>query len=252
MDCTKCHDLLSDFFDGTLSDHDRRIFSAHIEECLTCRGMHGDLDRILALARMEREEMIALPDEQALWLNIREHVESDMAWAREASFARRRAAASTATMQESWWSRLWNARWEFSAPQVTGAFATLAGVTALATVLGTTALRGIAVDAPTQLADAGAQTAGATTPAERVSYEEYVRRQQPDIEYLRQRIEENKTRLPPRMRESFERTMVRLDQDVSYSLDALRQNPQDRISEEMLNRALQDKVEVLKELSAEF
>lgn len=247
MDCNKCHGLLGDFLDGTLSDDDRQYFSAHLEECLTCTGMHAELDRIIALARAEREEMIAPPNGQALWQRIRENAEQDIEWAREARFAKQAAAANTSS--DSWWSRLWNARWEFSAPQVTGAFASLVGVAVLSAVLGTGALRN-ATGETAQMQVEGSGTEAVA--AQRVSFDEYVQRQQSDIEYWRQRVEENKSRLPPRVRESFERTMVRLDQDVSYSLDQLRQNPQDDISEEMLNRALHDKVEILRELSSEF
>jgi hypothetical protein len=178
-----------------------------------------------------------------------------MEWAaRQSSLTAQTASAhNTAAKAEGWWSRLWSARWEFTAPQVTGAFASLVGVAVLGTLLGTSALR--AVD-ETPVADSSANSARVagvqTASTSRINLDDYIRRQQADIDYWRQRVEENKNRLPPRMRESYENTMVQLDQDVSYSLNQLQQNPQDDVSEQMLNRALQDKVEILKEISAEF
>lgn len=256
MECDKCHDLLSDLLDNTLTGDDRRLLDAHFEECVTCTGAHADLDRLIALARRERDEYATPPDGQSLWLRIREHVEEDMEWAREARFRTASATAQTDTTQGGWWSRLWNARWEFSAPQVTGAFATLLGIAVLATALGTSALRDSGAGVPVALPGSVAsnQGFGDNTPvlATSINYNEYVRRQQSDIKYWQQRVEENKDRLPPRMLESLDRTLVRLDEDVSYSLDELRRNPQDEVSEQMLNRALQDKLEILRELSSEF
>lgn len=256
MDCHKCHSLLSDLLDNTLHGEDRRLLDRHIEECAACTDTHGDLGDLIALARAGNEETLAAPPSgQALWLRIREHVEEDMEWAaRQSSLTAQTASAhNTAAKAEGWWSRLWSARWEFTAPQVTGAFASLVGVAVLGTLLGTSALR--AVD-ETPVADSSANSARVagvqTASTSRINLDDYIRRQQADIDYWRQRVEENKNRLPPRMRESYENTMVQLDQDVSYSLNQLQQNPQDDVSEQMLNRALQDKVEILKEISAEF
>ena len=49
------------------------------------------------------------------------------------------------------------------------------------------------------------------------------------------------------MRASFERSVGVLDQAVNESLADLQQNPHDEVAEEMLNSALQDKIELLKE-----
>ena len=51
------------------------------------------------------------------------------------------------------------------------------------------------------------------------------------------------------MREAFERNMNVIDQAVNYSRDELRRNPHDEVSEEMLNSALSDKMELLREFA---
>ena len=51
------------------------------------------------------------------------------------------------------------------------------------------------------------------------------------------------------MREAFERNMTVIDQAVNYSRDELRRNPHDEVSEEMLNSALNDKMELLREFA---
>ena len=51
------------------------------------------------------------------------------------------------------------------------------------------------------------------------------------------------------MRESFDRNVAVIDQAVADSLNELKRNPHDEISEEMLNESLNDKLALLKEFS---
>jgi hypothetical protein len=77
----------------------------------------------------------------------------------------------------------------------------------------------------------------------------YLRQQQARISYLQQRVEQRKAAWNPRMRDSFDRSLVVIDQAVVGSLDELKRNPHDEVSEEMLNSALRDKMELLREFS---
>ena len=49
--------------------------------------------------------------------------------------------------------------------------------------------------------------------------------------------------------EDFERNLTLLDQTVDESLQKLTQHPHDEVTEEMLNSALNDKMQLLKEFS---
>jgi len=51
------------------------------------------------------------------------------------------------------------------------------------------------------------------------------------------------------MRETFDRNMSVIDAAVNDSLSQLTQNPHDEISEEILNGALNDKIQLLQEFS---
>jgi len=64
-----------------------------------------------------------------------------------------------------------------------------------------------------------------------------------------QRIAQRKARWNPRMRESFERNLQVIDQAVSDSMNELKRNPHDEVSEQMLNESLNDKLALLKEFS---
>jgi hypothetical protein len=69
------------------------------------------------------------------------------------------------------------------------------------------------------------------------------------IEYLMERVKERKARWNPRMREAFDRNLGIIDATVSDSLKELNESPHDEISEEALNAALRDKMELLREFS---
>ncbi len=72
---------------------------------------------------------------------------------------------------------------------------------------------------------------------------------QVDIDYWNQRIEKRKANWNPRMRDAFERSMVVIEDAVNDSHGELARNPHDEVSEEMLNAALRDKMELLREFS---
>jgi len=92
-------------------------------------------------------------------------------------------------------------------------------------------------------AGAGLNVAG-TNVRDRVS------QQQQLISYWNQRVEFNKARWNPEMRETFDRNLQVIDQAVNESFEALTLNPHDEVSEEMLNAALSEKLSLLKEFAA--
>jgi len=266
MDCQKCHELLSDFLDNSLTGDDSKMLSVHLKECLSCDEAHRELGEIAALARTDYAEQYAPHNSRALWLRIREEVEGDMDWAQQ-------SAAQTATQQTtftpathhvaqaSWWSRVWNARWEISLPQ-TAAFASVMLIVAMITAFGLNGNRASVDEADSTMTTSGVPSRNFAAPqmnligsdtsapqARRIGYEDYVRQQQAEAEYWMQRVETRKARFTPQLLDSYERSLASLDQTVAESLDELRRNPQDEISVEILNHALQEKAELLKEFS---
>ena len=69
------------------------------------------------------------------------------------------------------------------------------------------------------------------------------------ISFWNQRVEYNKARWSPEMRETFDRNLLVIDQAVNESINSLSQNPDDEVSEEMLNAALNEKLSLLKEFA---
>jgi hypothetical protein len=83
-----------------------------------------------------------------------------------------------------------------------------------------------------------------------LSVKDRYRQQQQVIDYWNERVELNKARWNPQMRETFDKNMGVIDAAVNDSMRQLTQNPHDEVSEEILNAALTDKVELLKEFAA--
>lgn len=240
MNCEQCQELLSDFLDGTLKGGEHARLDAHLEECIGCALVREEFQSILSVARSSREEFAAPPDEQALWLRIRNTIESDAELGRAAS-----ARAARAGSSEGFWSRLFHKRWELTLPQMATAVAAVAVAVSLVTTLG---LQYLTPNGASGASAAEAERArrGNTL---RALYKQqgFVEPRQASLQYWQQRVEARKANWNPRMRESFDRSLTVLDQTVNDSLNDLEQNPHDEIAEQMLNSALHDKIELLRE-----
>jgi hypothetical protein len=236
MNCEKCQKLLSDYIDGTLGSADRALISKHLDVCLDCGGAHEELRMIVGAARECREELFSPPDSRAMWLRISNTIEGERAFTRPAD------SAPPQTRGLGFWPRLLNRRWQLTLPQMAAAVSAIAVGAALLTVLAVQSLDDARI---TQN-----QTVGVAERASEDSYpNRYLRQQNARLSYLQQRVEQRKASWNPRVRESFERSLGVIDQTVVDSLDDLKRNPHDEVSEEMLNSAVRDKMELLREFS---
>src|ERR687891_741783 len=77
MNCETCQELIHDLVDGSISRSDESILNTHLDECLDCDSVRQDLAAIVGFCRTRRGEYEAPPNEQALWLRIRNVIESE-------------------------------------------------------------------------------------------------------------------------------------------------------------------------------
>lgn len=245
MNCEKCHELLSDYLDGALGRDDHAAFSAHLEECFPCFNVHAELNSIVSFCRESRGEYVAPPNERALWLRIRNTVEAES----DAAAAAAARDARPAVGRESVWSRMMGRSWELSLPQVAMAVVAIIVVASLATVFG---LRGLQKIDPGVVASNDLSSRGATSSlsvAGRTADLNTRVWQQQQIKYWTQVVEERKGHWSPQMREDFEHNLKLLDETIQESQRKLTEQPHDEVTEEMLNAALSDQVQLLKEFS---
>lgn len=228
MNCERCQELISDFLDGSLNPADRRDLAAHFAECFGCESVRQDLSNIIGFCSAHRGEYEAIPNQKAMWLRIRNVVESEATQGRASS-----------VKQDSFLSRVLGRSWELSLPQLAAFAASIVMIVSLVTVVGLRRL-----DSPgTPQPFSSNESIQANNVTDRTFQQQQV------INYWNQRIEVNKARWSPQMRETFDRNMKVIDQAVSQSLNELHQNPHDEVSEQMLNDALNDKLTLLKEFS---
>ncbi|MFS8085267.1 MAG: anti-sigma factor family protein [Acidobacteriota bacterium] len=231
MNCEKYQDLLSDFIDGSLTQSDKHRIETHLAACGDCAEARTDLEAIVGFCRDHRDEYYAVPNERALWLRISNTIESELS-----------ASPASIPPGAGWWFRLMNRSWELSFPQLAAAVTAIVIVVSLVTTVG---LRRFSFAG----LGSGVQSAGPSLALSGSSVQDRFRQRQQVVAYWNERVELNKARWSPQMRETFDRNMSLIDTAVNESMGRLTQNPHDEISEEILNTALNDKVELLKDFS---
>ena len=230
MNCELCQELIGDLVDGTLSREDESKLNLHLQECLGCDEVRRDLESIVTFCREHRGEYSAPPNQNALWLRIRNVIEAE----NQSYAAQSPAQPARSKSWRDWFSR----RWEVSLPQLAGSVAAIVLVVSVVTAVGVRRWEGSSVRGTTAVVDASVP-----------NVRDRLWQQRQAIDYWNQRVEVNKARWSQEMRDTFDRNLRVIDQAVNDSLAELNKNPHDEVSEEMLNAALNEKLALLREFS---
>lgn len=225
MNCEQCQELIHDLIDGRISQRDEFTLNTHLKDCLDCDSLRQDLTSILTFCQTHLGEYEAPPNEQALWLRIRNVIEAENG---------HRVLAQTETRSPSFLSRLMGRTWELSLPQLASLTAAIVLLVSLTTVVGLRRWETETVH---------------VAPAYTSNVNDRIWQRRQVINYWNRRVEMNKARWSPLMRETFDRNMRVIDEAVDSSLNELNRNPHDEVSEQMLNESLNDKLALLKEFS---
>src|SRR5215212_4075227 len=108
MNCETCQELIHDLIDGSINQSDESTLNTHLKQCLDCESVRQDLSSIVGFCRTQRGQYEAPPNEQALWLRIRNVIEAENP---------NRVAAGP-NPGSSFFSRLMGHTWELSLPQL--------------------------------------------------------------------------------------------------------------------------------------
>lgn len=226
MNCEQCQELIHDLVDGSISQRDEFSLNTHLKDCLDCASVRQDLTSILNFCQTHRGEYEAPPNEQALWLRIRNVIEAENG---------HHVAAQTDVRQPSFLGRLLGHTWELSLPQLASLTVALVLLVSLTTVVG--------------LRRWGNEGTHPAAQAEASNINDRIFERTQVINYWNTRVEMNKARWSPRTREAFDRSIRQLDEALNKSLNELDRNPHDDVSEQMLNVTLTKKLEVLQKFS---
>jgi hypothetical protein len=256
MNCERCQALVNDYLDGNLNQSECAALEQHLELCAPCGVFHADLTAILNCCYEVRQQPDAPPNSHALWLRISNLIESEQI-----------ALASAKDLQPApvagYFTRIFNRSWQFSAQQIASGVAGIVVITALLTVVG---LQQNRFQASQTVTTAGAASSDVNLTGQFLrafSYQNATdaphaaanfnasrwKEQQVAIEYWRQRVESRKRQWNQHLRDAFDRNLHELDAVVAEYQQQLERNPHDYVSEEMLDSALKDKMELLREFA---
>src|ERR1051325_5715041 len=126
MNCETCQELIHDLVDGSITQRDEFTLNTHLKECLDCESVRQDLAAIVGFCHTQRGIYEAPPNEQALWLRIRNTIEAELPSRVNTNTERR----------PSFLSRWLGRSWELSLPQLAASAVAIVLLVSLATVVG--------------------------------------------------------------------------------------------------------------------
>lgn len=243
MNCGNYQNLISAYLDGELDAGTWQSVETHLEQCDECTRVFSDFSTILEFC----DETYAVETEplnsHALWCRINNIIESELPETR----------SETVSTEDRQSFGFWNTGLNLSAGQVASAVAGIALVSSLLTI--------VAFKNLTTPSDPLAGQDSEETVIEKVladlglgdsqvdRNERRLKEQKAAIEYWRNRVEVRRASWNSETRLVFDRNLNEIDKAVSEYTRLLNENPHDTISNEMLDSALKEKMELLREFS---
>jgi len=238
MHCDECNELLSSFMDSDLDDVRAGAIREHLAICGPCAKVCEDLAAIVELCKTEPPNEIVPPNSQALWCRINNIIESEI-------------KPEPLPKLEEPRRRFWR----FSFPQLASAVLCIALISSLLTVVAIRSYRNAADD------DFTTRSSESQTLAERMmskvglidtpqtARQKRIAEQQALIDYWDRRVQERRSQWDARMREAFDRNINIINESVNDYQVILQQNPDDDITGEMLDSALDEKTSLLRQFA---
>lgn len=242
MNCEQCQELISAFLDSDLDETNAVNVRTHLAICAECAKVCEDFAMILDVCSLEKTAEILPPNSKALWCRINNLIETEIP----------KETAPENKMPEipkSFFSRIW----EFSFAQAATAVFGIAVISSLLTFVGIKIYSAPpetanGVSTPPSLFERALGKLGLVE-TQQQARERRLRQQQLAIDYWRQRVEMRRASWSPQVREVFDRNLNEINQVIAEYDRILQENPQDEISGEMLDSALNEQVELLREFS---
>lgn len=246
MKCETCQELLSEFIDEQLNEKTVARIKAHLTLCIKCAEIYEDFFSILGVCDSDLPEDVSLPNEQALWCRINNIIATEV---------KPEISGVQPTQEEprGWFSKMWRRSWSLSLSQVASVVLGVAMISSLLTIVGlrnAASPNNVSADAsmqPTLFEKVLSKVGLAETPQQ--IRERKFQQQQQAVDYWNKRVEVRRAQWDKNVRDAFDRNLNEINQVVTGYHNALQQNPQDELSNEMLDSAMTEKVELLREFS---
>jgi len=227
MNCEQCQESISLFLDNELDEKSSFNVQTHLALCGECAKVCEEFAMILDFCTLdeEAEEVVVPPNSKALWCRINNIIESEI----EPETAPQKEAVKTGFLSKF--------------------------LSSLLTVVGFTNYKAQDGDftsnssssQPTVFQRVLGKVGLIETPEQ--ARERRLKQQQSAIDYWNKRVEARRVNWDNHLRQAFERNLNEIDQVVFEYSNILQENPQDELSGEMLDSALNEKMELLREFS---
>ncbi|MCA1622482.1 MAG: zf-HC2 domain-containing protein [Acidobacteria bacterium] len=242
MNCEQCQELISVYLDNELEAKDSMSVQTHLALCAGCAKVCEDFAAILDFC--ETDDFLP-PNPKALWCRINNIIETEV----KAEF---QLENTEQQVKKDLFARVFRNPWQFSFSQVASLVLGIALVSSLLTVIGVKNFYSASGDYATNAAPSVFEKVlgkfGLVETFQQVR-ERRIKEQQARIEYWNKRVETRRANWERHLREAFDRNLNEIDQVVFEYDKILQENPQDELSGEMLDSALDEKVELLRQFS---
>lgn len=245
MNCEHCQQLISVFLDNELDDLSSTNVRDHLAICETCSRVCEDLAMIVDFCQLEQDESVILPNPQALWCRINNVIESEV----QAEIFKENKEKAQSVKQTGWIPR----RWNLSFLQVASAVLGIALISSIITIIGIRNYvvptdNDILVNSEPSLFEKVLGKVGLMeTPQQKRA--RVLKDRETAIDYWNKRVEVRRAQWNANLRDAFDRNLNEINQAVNEYTEILQENPQDDLSNEMLDSALNEKMDLLREFS---
>jgi hypothetical protein len=249
MNCEHCQELISVFLDNELNEQSSTEVREHLAVCEACSKMCEDLAMIIDFCQLDADETVIPPNPQALWCRINNVIESEVQAEIQKENKEKANAAQAEAANTGWLPR----RWNFSFMQVASAVLFIALVSSVLTIVGIRNYSSTNNDIssinsePTLFEKLLGKVGLMETP--QAKRERILKEREAAIDYWNKRVEARRAQWNANLRDAFDRNLNEINQAVNEYTQILQENPQDELSGEMLDSALNDKMELLREFS---
>lgn len=240
MDCERSQEYISQYLDGDLDELISVEISGHLSVCSECALLYEDFSSILANCTPDLAGNAVPPNSRALWCRINNVIESDLD-----------SRPAPEPEKLSWFARGWNLTFSQAGAAVLG----VALISSLLTVVGVrNYLEPTGDDFTSRSKESQTtfekvlSTVGLIDSPESARVRR-VAEQQAVIDYWNKRVQDRRQQWDARMRDAFDRNVNELDQAVHEYTVILENDPNDDLSGEMLDSALNDKMKLLREFA---
>jgi len=236
MNCEQCQELISVYLDNELEQQVSSEIQTHLAVCIECAKVCEDFAMILDFCNLEETDYSLPPNSKALWCRINNLIETEIA-----------PQIAQETKEETKTKKAW----QFSFSQVFASILGIALISSLLTIIGIknfSAPQDISTNTSPSIFENALGKIGVIETPQQIR-ERRIKEQQAAIDYWDKRVEAKRATWNAQMREAFDRNLNEINQVVYENDRILQENPQDDLSNEMLDSALNEKMELLREFA---